>query len=259
MPSMTRPRCSPRDVHRGGHPQLQLVGIVRSRGQASPDEHDISSRADRLDVDLAAPVSMSGRLTPPPGGLWPLPPTATPAPIEYSADVMPGSRETSAWALSMRISRLRRRARSGIAGRSPIGSCLKPSLSRASASSSGSGGGAACRAIVLFGRAPSKLAVWAFIAVALAGTVIYLPAELAGDGCRRTGLVPVRPAEGWRFLAGRAGRCRAAGHSVGGSQPGPERLDDGNPWPAASSCCGSRPACAASAMQGSRDLTTNSS
>ena len=103
---------------------------------------------------------------------------------------------------------------------------------------------------------------WAFIAVVLAGTVIYLPAELARRATAADEPVSFlsRPAEGWRFLIAVAGD----GDSAAGTPSKARRLalsafDDGNLRPAAVELLWLPDRhVRLSTMQGSRDLTTNS-
>ena len=103
---------------------------------------------------------------------------------------------------------------------------------------------------------------WAFIAVAVAGTVIYLPAELARRATAAEEPVSFlsQPAEGWRFLIGAAG----AGGAVAGS-PSKARaiavrtFDDGTLRPAAVELLWLPDRhVRLVTMQGSRDLRTNS-
>jgi hypothetical protein len=103
---------------------------------------------------------------------------------------------------------------------------------------------------------------WAFVAVALAGTVIYVPAELARRATAADEPVAFlsHPVEGWRFLIAVSGD----GGAVAGTPSQARRLalrafDDGNLRPAAVSLLWLPDRrVKLSTMQGSRDLATNS-
>jgi hypothetical protein len=102
---------------------------------------------------------------------------------------------------------------------------------------------------------------WAFIAVALAGTVIYLPAELARRATAADEPVSFlsRPAEGWRFLIAVAGDGDAAAGTPSKARSlALSAFDDGNLRPAAVELLWLPDRhVRLSTMQGSRDLTTN--
>ena len=103
---------------------------------------------------------------------------------------------------------------------------------------------------------------WAFIAVALAGTVIYLPAELARRATAADEPVSflARPAEGWRFLLAVAENGNAAAGSPSQARTLALRaFDDGTVRPAAVELFWLPDRhVRLSTMQGRRDLTTNS-
>ena len=103
---------------------------------------------------------------------------------------------------------------------------------------------------------------WAFVAVAVAGIVIYLPAELARRATAADEPVSFlsRPAEGWRFLIDVATHGDAAAGTPSRARALALRaFDDGNVRPAAVELLWlpDRHAHLVT-MQGSRDLATNS-
>lgn len=103
---------------------------------------------------------------------------------------------------------------------------------------------------------------WAFIAVVLAGTIIYLPAELARRATAADEPVSflARPVEGWRFLLAVAGEGDAAAGTPSEARTLALRaFDDGNLRPAAVELLWLPDRhVRLSTMQGSRDLTTKS-
>ncbi len=103
---------------------------------------------------------------------------------------------------------------------------------------------------------------WAFVAVALAGIAIYLPAELARRATATDEPVSFlsHPVDGWRFLIEVTGSGGAAAGSPGQARTIALRaFDDGRLRPAAVSLLWLPDRhVRLSTMQGSRDLTTNS-
>jgi hypothetical protein len=103
---------------------------------------------------------------------------------------------------------------------------------------------------------------WAFVAVALAGIAIYLPAEMARRATATNEPVSFlsHPIEGWRFLIDVTGSGEAAAGSPGQARTLALRaFDDGRVRPAAVSLLWLPDRhIRLPTMQGSRDLTTNS-
>jgi hypothetical protein len=102
---------------------------------------------------------------------------------------------------------------------------------------------------------------WAFVAVVLAGTVIYLPAELArrATATREPVSFLSHPAEGWRFVLDVAGHADAAAGTPSEARSlALHTFDDGHVRPAAVELLWLPDRhVRLSTMQGTRDLATN--